>query len=255
MPRVAIVVSTVGYHWEEVYRAYVEFVRAGFDILFFTVDGSPPQADPISLEKHSILNWVGYGISPAIAPDAAAGRDLWQKLSGVQPVARLEPDQVDILYIPGGHGCLFDVNRHPEVRRKVEAVYRQHKLLASVCHATSTLAFARDHDRPITQGKRLTGFPDLLDHILIRLRGVHTGFLPIPYSNDRALLESGARIGPWTRLWATLNPWFSRWDKPFATGLGPKAAGATARRVILEYSKAPRTAPTTGTRHEQGNRV
>jgi len=116
-------------------------------------------------------------------------------------------------------------------------LYHNHKLLSGVCHATSTFAYVQDHGRPITRNKKLTGFPDPLDRIMVGAGGVCRDYFPIPYSNDRALQQSGSKMTPWNKLWAAVNPRYSRWDSPFYTGSGPKAAARTARKVIQEYRR------------------
>ena len=234
---IAMVVSTIGYHWEEVYGAYTEFRKAGYEVQFYTVDGKLPQPDPLSLKITGPLSWVGMGISRGIAPDSPAGRELAGRLASVRPLAELNPDEVDALYLPGGHGCLFDMNRSPALHRVIAALYRQGKPLAGVCHATSTYAFVEENGESIVKGKKLTGFPQALDDLLSGLGGVAAAFLPLPFSNDRALQDAGAQLTWVNQLLAALNPGYVRVDPPFVSGMGPKAARPVARAVVRELAK------------------
>lgn len=191
MPTVAMVVSTVGYHWEEVLDAYREFTQAGFAVNFFTVNGKPAKADPVSLKRTRILNRLGYGVPGRIAPESAPGRELQDRLKKVRPVSQIDANHTDVLYLSGGHGCLFDMNRNENLHRKIEQLYHNHKLLSGVCHATSTFAQVFDHGKPITRNKKITGFPEMLDRIMLRTGGIYRDYLPLPLSNDRLLQEGG----------------------------------------------------------------
>jgi putative intracellular protease/amidase len=234
----AMVVSTVGYHWEEVFGAYYEFRKAGSEVAFYTVDGKLPQPDPLSLRLTGPLSWFGFGISGLIAPDSLAGRDLAAQLQSVKPLSQLDPEKVDGLYLPGGHGCLFDMNRNPALHRIIVQMYSSGKPLAGVCHATSTFAFVKNNGKSIVNGRRLTGFPQMLDELLPGIGGVAKEFLPLPFSNDQALQEGGAKISWLNQLAAALNPGYIRIDPPFISGMGPKAARPVARAVLRALSTA-----------------
>jgi putative intracellular protease/amidase len=244
--RVAMVVSTVGYHWEEVFGAYDEFRKARCEVAFYTVDGRPPKPDPLSLKVTGPLSWVGFGISAAIAPDSPAGRELSDRLCSVRPLAELDPDAVDALYLPGGHGCLFDMNRNPALHAVIAQMYRAGKPLSGVCHATSTFAFVAEGEESIVKGRKLTGFPNPLDEALSWSGGVAKAFLPLPFSNDRALQDGGADLTWVNQLMAALNPGYVRIDPPFVSGMGPKAARPVARAVLRELSKRPEHLPPVG---------
>jgi putative intracellular protease/amidase len=228
----AMMLSTVGYHWEEAFGAWDEFRRAGWDVALFTVDGSPPTVDPTSLKRTGPLSWFGLGVSKANSPESPRGRELMAAIEEVRPLSDLDPTIVDALYLPGGHGCLFDVNRSEALHGVIGELYRDRKPLSGVCHATSTYAFVEADGAPIVAGKRVTGFPELVDTIMSSTGLVQKEFLPIPFSNDRALSDAGAKLTWRHKLLAALNPRYTRVDPPFVTGMGPKAARKVARETI-----------------------
>lgn len=241
MGRVAIIPSAVGYHWEELYDAYEEFKKSGWDIDIFTIDGSPAHADRKSLEKNYLKSLLGLGVNASFSPDTALGQEIAYRVCyDMLPVHQLYTDLYDAVYIPGGHGALFDVNIHPVVHEKLLEAYHKDKILSAVCHGTSAFAFVRlDNGRSIVENKKLTGFPEVIDDILVKLGWVNSRFLPIPFSNEEKMREAKANI-TWVDLFlSVLIPWYTLTDSPFVTGVGPKAAGKVARRVIKLYHKKP----------------
>ena len=229
--RIAAVLSTVGYHWEEVCAAYEEFEQAGASIDVFTVDGSPPRPDPMSLKHTGPLTAIGLGCPPHIDPQTARGAHVHSALESCVSVTALEPSRYDAIYLPGGHGCLFDVNRHPVLHDKIRELYLSGKILSGVCHATSTFAFVEVDGRSIAAGKALTGFPEGLDDFLIRLGAVDPAFLPLPFSNEQALRDAGVGVPVLDPIRGSLNPLHMCESLPFITGVGPKSARSVARAV------------------------
>lgn len=239
MSTVAFVVSEVGYHWEEVAAAYQEFRAAGWDVAFYTPTGGAPAPDPTSVRyTNTLARAVGYGTSREDGPESELGREILGELESPRPLSEFDVPGTDALYVVGGHGALEDVNPNPELHRIVEALHSDERVLASVCHGTSTFAFAKGADgRPIVDGKALTGFPNFVDQGMLRVGMVDERFLPLRLSNDGELRKAGARINP---VAAAMNPRTTRVDPPFVTGMGPKAAGEVARRVIATEETHPR---------------
>lgn len=232
MKRVAIVVSTVGYHWEELYRAYFEFRDAHLAVDLFTVDGRPATPDPYSLRLTGPAAWLGLGVPRSIAPVTERGKELVAALRDVQSAKALVPGQYSALYLPGGHGCLFDVNRDADLHTVISRLHEHGAVLSAVCHATSTFAFVTVHGRSLVHGHAMTGFPDPLDRALIRLGAVHPNYLPLPLINDDVLRDAGARLSRWDVAQAIANPARIVASPPFITGVGPRAARGVARKVI-----------------------
>lgn len=230
--RIAIIVSTVGFHWEELFGAYDELERSGVSLDVFTVDGSLPRPDPMSLKHTGPLTLFGLGISERIDPSTPRGQEVQRALEARRHIVELEPSAYDAAYLPGGHGCLFDVNRNPDLHEKLLELYRGGKILSAVCHATSTFAFVEAAGRSIAAGHTLTGFPQALDDLLIPAHAVDPSFLPLPFSNEEALREAGVRLPTLDALRGALNPRHMCVSLPFVTGVGPKSARPVARAVL-----------------------
>jgi putative intracellular protease/amidase len=232
MFHIAIVVSSVGFHWEEVFRPYWEFKKSGCAVTFYSVDGSPARPDPLSVAVSGAGALVGLGVRPHLAPATKRGHALRAALDEIAPLAQLDADRFDALYLPGGHGCLFDVNRSATLHEVILRMYARRCLLSAVCHATSTFAYVRVDHRSIVAGHALTGFPRALDRVLIVGGLVCPEFLPLPLVNDDELRRAGARLSLFDEAKAVIDPMWTRVSLPFITGVGPKAAGRVARAVV-----------------------
>lgn len=236
MKTVLFVVSTVGFHWEEVFDPYLVYKNAGWEVIFSTVNGKSPVPDPKSLEKHEFLSAYGLGLNDSFAPTTAAGQELLLALQKNRALSLVDPSMIDVLYIPGGHGCLFDVNIDPEFHKMILYLYENGKILSAVCHGTSTFSFVKKDGKSIAKGKRMTGFPDKLDSILISLGWVDKSFLPLPFKNQEAMENAEMKVHSGLFL-STVSPAYIEIDHPFYSGIGPKAAENVARKILASGSK------------------
>lgn len=238
MTRIAIIVSTVGYHWEELFAAYWVFRDAAWNIELYTVDGTAPKVDPSSLKPTGPAAFIGLGMSASIAPKTNRGQILTAELAKIRPLNALNSEELDALYLPGGHGCLFDVNRNPELHSIIARLHARGCLLSGVCHATSTFALTRRDGRSIAEGHQLTGFPHALDRLLIAAGWVRPEFLPLPLINDAELKRAGTKHSIIDETLALLNPRHSCISLPFITGMGPKSATPVAKALVRALKKA-----------------
>jgi putative intracellular protease/amidase len=230
--KIAIPVSSVGYHWEELIAAYAQFKASNIEVALFTPHGKKANPDPTTIIKTGIFSALGFGTPRCIAPDTEIGKELLEKLDQVDSFNNMNTKNFDAIYIPGGHGCLQDINRDSTLHQKILEFYIDKKILSGVCHATSTFTFVTFNNLPITHGKKLTGFPDFLDNNLVRVGLVPKQFLPLPISNDKLLKKSGANFNVCNQALAVLFPTYYRVDAPFVTGTGPKAAKRVAAETI-----------------------
>ncbi len=229
--KVAFIVSSIGFHWEELAAAYQFLIHAGVEVNFFTPSGKIPVADSKSLVPRKYFSLLGIGAPLNIAPLSEFGKSLWENLRKFRSIVEMNTAEYAGLYLPGGHGCLFDVNTNSAVQNRILEFYQAGKPLAAVCHATSAFAFIKKHNLFIVEGKSLTGFPELMDDLLIQFNGIDPQFLPIPFSNDGKLISSHAKNPIEQRLQAFFNPKFYVVDLPFITGVGPKAASSVAQKL------------------------
>src|SRR6185437_5685124 len=100
----------------------------------------------------------------------------------------LNPDDFDVIFVPGGFGVFEDLGANPVVGRMIAKAYRQDgKIVGALCSGVSALLGARADDGswPFA-GKRMTGFPttEMTDF------GVAQG---APWLPEVRLIKAGAK--------------------------------------------------------------
>lgn len=68
-------------------------------------------------------------------------------------------DQYDAIFLPGGHGIVFDGPGNPDLKRALEQFWASGKIVSAVCHGPAGLVSANDaNGQSIIKGRRVTGF-------------------------------------------------------------------------------------------------
>lgn len=232
MKPILLVVSEKGYTWDEVLLPYLEFRRQGRDVVFATPGGARPSPDPHSVKIRPILSLAGFGTARRHGPDSAAGRELSQRLETPLPLADRRCEDYDSIYIAGGHGALFDLNRNADLHRLILAFDRESKTIGTLCHASSTLAYVEKDGGSFIANRRITGFPTLLEHFILALRMVHGNFLPLPLWTGRELNRHSRKRSLLLRVIEVLNQWTTVRDGNLVTGVGPKTGALVAKRML-----------------------
>ncbi|MFN4291071.1 MAG: type 1 glutamine amidotransferase domain-containing protein [Permianibacter sp.] len=106
------------------------------------------------------------GGSAPLDPRSAAELDQhpdWQPalaaLGHTEPLNKTHADPFDALFIPGGHGCMFDLAHSAAMARLLREFRQQQKFIAAVCHGPAAFIEARDeHGIPLVHNRKLTAF-------------------------------------------------------------------------------------------------
>lgn len=209
-----------GFYWEEMTTPYWRFRDAGHEVVLASIRGGEPPADPKSLrdgdaqQAESVLRFQ---------EDAAAMAALRETL----PVDRLEAAAFDALYLPGGHGCMWDLPESKPLARLIGTMFDDGKLVGAVCHGPAGLVGARRSDgRPIVEGRRVNGFTDSEE----RAAGLAEA---VPF-----LLESRLRaLGGAFEGVADYKPHAVR-DGNLVTGQNPASAAPLAEAMLAALKEA-----------------
>lgn len=139
-----------GFWLEEFAAPYYRFIDAGATVTLASPRGGQPPLDPKS------------DAPEAQTADTERFRDDRQAqslLASTRQLTDIEPDDYDAVFLPGGHGPLWDLAEDPACISLLENFFEHNKPIGAVCHAPGALRNAKQPDgRPLVSGKHLTGF-------------------------------------------------------------------------------------------------
>jgi len=228
------VVSEVGYTWEEVIVPYMEYKKYGYNVRFSTITGGKPRVDPLSIVVKPVMNKMGFGISKKISIDSAIGKELLQKLEGLISIDQIDFDDYEGIFLAGGHGSLFDINKNKKLHEIILEFYKREKKVVAICHAVSTLAFVNVNGKSIIEDRKVTGFPTFEENIILKFKMIHPSFLPLPIWTGKELNKYSKKRSMGIKIWEVLNGSYAIRDGNIVTGVGPKAGKSIVRKMIHE---------------------
>lgn len=185
---------------------YLAFTAAGHEVVVSSMAGGTVPVDPKS----------------APSPEQAAQwADPIARLADTPAFDTLDSDGFDAVYLPGGHGTVFDM---PYNRKLHDLLFRfdaSGRTIASVCHAPAVFAGMRRPDgTPFIAGRSIAAFTDAEERAV-------GGVEKVPFLLETRLKELGARhhaAPDWTSN--------ARRDGRLVTGQNPQSSGAVAALVL-----------------------
>jgi putative intracellular protease/amidase len=234
MQHIAIILSTFGYHWEELIDAYEIFKQENWSISFYTINGEPAVADPKSLEKHILLSFIGLGLRNSFSPVSFLGKELQHSLqNSTFSIHTMNIDRIDAIYIVGGYGCLFDVNINHHIHEKLLEAYKKGKFISAVSHGVASLALTKIRSSSLIKNRKITGSLDVIDSLFERFGLIDKQYLPLPSHNEKILRENGAILDKVDYYMSLFNPGYFIVDLPFITGSSAKSAKRVAYKLVI----------------------
>jgi putative intracellular protease/amidase len=141
-----------GFYWEELALPYWAFRDAGYDVAFASPKGGMPPADAGSAKVEGRPAPVQRFMD---TPGAMAA------LTRSIPASEIDPAGYAAVFLPGGHGTMWDMSQTPAVGQIVGQVFEQGGVVGAVCHGPAGLLAARLSDgTPIVAGRHVNGFTD-----------------------------------------------------------------------------------------------
>ena len=201
-----------GFWLEEFATPYYIFLDAKVKVTLASIQGGQPPIDPKSNEVDSQTE-----STQRFKTDAIAQKALAETLS-VQEVKAVD---YDAIFLPGGHGTMWDFAESDDLRQLIETFNKLDKVVAAVCHAPAALVNVKGTSgEPIVKGKMVTSFTDSEE------KGVQLESV-VPFMLESRLRELGANfIG--ADDWAA----HVRQDGNLITGQNPASSADTAKAVI-----------------------
>lgn len=212
---------------------YFLFVDAGYGVDVCSPKGGPVVFDPRSLEGAE----ADAEANRRFQTDAAAQGLLADSLS----VSDVNFAGYAAIFLPGGHGTLWDLPHSEGLARGLEAAHGAGKPVAAVCHGPAGFLMAKMPDgRPLVAGRRVSAFTGDEE----RAVGLAE---TIPFMLDARLRDLGAIV-------EAVEPWgeYAVDDDGLITGQNPQSSWLVANLLLdrLEGRATGGTAPNDRTTDE-----
>jgi putative intracellular protease/amidase len=136
-------------------------------------------------------------------------------------IEEVDADSFDAIYLPGGHGAMWDMPESARLATVVGSMFDAGKIVSGVCHGPAGLVSAKRRDgRPLVDDKGLNSFTNT-EEKAVGLERV------VPFLLETRLRELGGlfQAGPDWRP-------FAMRDGNLITGQNPMSATILARRLI-----------------------
>ncbi|HEU4448059.1 MAG TPA: type 1 glutamine amidotransferase domain-containing protein, partial [Nitrososphaeraceae archaeon] len=143
------------------------------------------------------------------------------KLENTLVLSQVSASDYDTLFLPGGHGPMWDLSSDGNMKKIVEHFYSDKKIVSAVCHGPAGLLQATDRSgNSILKGKKITGFTNNEESAVGLTKAV-------PFSLENRMKELGGRF----EKGQDFKPFIVS-DGQLITGQNPKSALPAAEKVI-----------------------
>ncbi len=201
-----------GYWLEEFASPYYEFVDNGYDVVIASPKGGKPPVDPKSLQPENQSE-----STKRLQNDPV----VQQKLENTLILNEVSDGEYDTLFLPGGHGPMWDLSQDKDLKRIVESFYNNKKIISAVCHGPAGLLQATDNNgNSILKDKRVTGFTNDEEHT-VKLDKT------VPFLLEDKMKELGGNF----EKTENFKPFIVS-DGQIITGQNPASSLLAARRVV-----------------------
>lgn len=202
-----------GVWFEELTTPYYAFVDAGAQVGIASIEGGKVPIDPGSIGTE--------GDNPASVNRFLKDKAAMALIAASKPVAAVNAADYDAVFLPGGHGTMFDLPESRELALLLSDAWARGKVVSAVCHGPAGLVNMVDADgRPVVAGRRVAGFSNTEEDAAGLTKAV-------PF-----LLEDRLRaLGGIYEKGPDFTP-FARRDGNLVTGQNPQSSEEVARLVL-----------------------
>lgn len=171
--------NPTGVWLEELARPWMKFIDAGHDVTLATLGGRPVPVDPNSEPGDDEQDLTDF-------------REAHQEtLAAPKALSSVEAEGWDAVFIPGGHGAMWDLASSEEVAAFLAKAWDSGAIVSSVCHGPAALVGVTVDGAPLVKGRKVNAFTDSEE------RGVGLDGV-VPFMLETRLRDLGARfeVGP-----------------------------------------------------------
>lgn len=167
-----------GFYMDEMATPYWALRDAGVTVDIASIAGGEPPADPGSMGEEGNRKAAVQRFLDSPAAMAALQHSI--------AIAEVDPDAYDLIFLPGGHGTMWDFRQSDDLARIVGRMFDRNAIIGAVCHGPAGLIEARAADgTPIVQGRRVNSFTDSEE------RAVELSDI-VPFLVETSLRKNGA---------------------------------------------------------------
>jgi putative intracellular protease/amidase len=158
---------------EELAVPHAAFTKAGFDVTIASPKGGAIPMDPRSVPT----------------PDQQrAWRTTLDAMMYSVPLEKVALGKVDAVFVPGGHGAMFDLAQDARVAQIISEVWGRGKVVAAVCHGPAALVQAKGPDgKPLVAGRKVAAFTNEEEDAVNLTKDM-------PFLLETRLIELGATV-------------------------------------------------------------
>ncbi|WP_347318601.1 type 1 glutamine amidotransferase domain-containing protein [Rossellomorea sp. RS05] len=189
---------------------YEEFTNQGYGVDVASLKGGRIPLDPNSLEDGDLVEkWKG----------------VTKELDQTLVLSQLNMEEYVGIFLPGGHGTMFDLPDSPELKSALAHFADNDKVIGAVCHGPAGFVGTKlSNGKWLVEGKIMTGFTNEEEQ--------QTGLDSLmPFLLESRLREQGAKFeksAPWSDYVIT--------DGKFITGQNPQSSQSTAEAFVKALS-------------------
>ena len=189
---------------EEFAVPYIKFKKEGFEVTVATINGGVVPIDPAS----------GDGAKPE-------WKEAIDALKNAQKLETIDSDKYAAVYMPGGHGAMFDLAEDKVVKETLAKFADAGKVISAVCHGPASLVGVKlKNGKYLVEGKKLTSFTNSEEDEVQKSD-------KMPFMLESKLIEQGAAFqakGNWVDNVVV--------DGNLITGQNPSASASIADAII-----------------------
>jgi len=185
--------------------AYLAFKKQGYDVIISSIKGGKAPVDPGSIDENTPQETL----------------EAEKVLADTISLEEVEMGDYDVIFLPGGHGTMFDFPGNKKLQRLLREFYEADRYIVSVCHGPAGLVGATlSNGEALVKGKKISAFTDAEER--------DTTFDALmPFLLESKLRELGADVIP-APNWSE----YSVKDGKILTGQNPQSTLSVVEQLI-----------------------
>ncbi|MEB8306170.1 type 1 glutamine amidotransferase domain-containing protein [Staphylococcus xylosus] len=196
--------TPTGLWLEEASEPYNILTEADIAVDITSIEGGEVPLDPNSTQNNELDKYT----------------EFVAKIKDVPSIAEVDVAQYDAVYLPGGHGTVFDYAHNQQLSSILADFKDEDKIISSVCHGPSAFVGAKDKQGNfLVNGVTLTSFTDEEE----RAMGLEN---KVPFLTQTELENQGAKFVTKENFTEHIET-----DSQFITGQNPQSSVAIGKAL------------------------